>query len=93
MQTLPIDIEEKISSLFAEKEERKEATRLIFSLWTKPLNVGEAQLARSILVLCDGSIPGIKKIIDAAFYGDPRDIIVLADRKVGNPGHYFINGF
>ncbi len=72
--------------------ERVKAKELISSLWTENLNVGPAQLARSILTISNDDL---NKIIEIAkdFYGDPRDVIMIAEGRLGNPGHYFIEPF
>ncbi len=93
MQTLPVDIQDKINSLFIVASEREEVSQLLLDLWKTSLNVGEEQLARGLLVLCDGKVAALREIIDSDFYGDPRDVLMRAERKLGNPGHYFINGF
>ena len=92
MTKLPPDIENKITRLFTNEIERARAKDLILSLWSETLNVGPAQLARSILTISEGDL---KKIIEIKinFYGDPRDVIMDAERKLGNPGHYFIEPF
>lgn len=50
--------------------------------------MGADQLARSILVLSDGKISEVISIAED-FMGDPRDVINAAERKIGNPGHFF----
>ena len=93
MQKLPNDIEAKIFSLFDDSKVQAEVKELISGLWHTSLNVGEVQLARSILILSDGQLTEIKKIFQSSFYGDPRDVIMMAERRSGNPGHYFVDGF
>jgi hypothetical protein len=56
-------------------------------------NIGYAQLIRSILILSEGRLSAIRKIIDSDYYGDPWDVIMKAEQKLGNPGHYFIPAF
>lgn len=91
--TFPADIKKRINQLFNSPAERLEAEGLLQSLWTISLNVGPAQLARSILVLSEGRVSTIRQIIESGFHGDPRDIIMAAKRKAGNPGHYFSDPF
>ena len=93
MQILPIDIENKIKLLYSDSKDRESATKLLRSLWHTSLNVGEEQLARSILTIAGSDIHVIKKIFDSNFFGDPRDVIMEAEKKTGNPGHYFIKPF
>lgn len=85
---IPIDILNKIDLLFQTEFSRKEAQQILSSFWHKKLNVGAEQLARSILVLSDGDL-NILKDISVHMRGDPRDLIMQAERKLGNPGHYF----
>ena len=92
MTTLPIDIERKIDQLFIDLKDNQEVKKLILRLWTTTLNVGEDQLARSILTISGGDIQKLKDVIKE-FYGDPRDVIMTAERLLGNPGHYFIPTF
>jgi hypothetical protein len=90
---LPIDIEYRLDKLFPVASDRLEVERLLLSLWTTSLNVGEGQLARSILVLSDGNVSVVQNIFNSGFMGDPRDVIMSAEAKVDNPGHYFIDPF
>jgi hypothetical protein len=66
---------------------------LISSLWHKTLNVRPDQLAPSILVISGSQLSKLEEIFDSNFYGDPRDVIMEAEGKCGNPGHYFIQPF
>jgi hypothetical protein len=75
MATLPTDIDKKIDQLFRNKTHRKKAKRLILSLWQTSLNVGPAQLARSILTISEGELSKIQEIFSLNFYDDPRDVI------------------
>lgn len=90
---LPEDIENKINQLFADADDNTEVKKLIIDLRMRPLNVGKAQLARSILIVSDGRIEKIRDMFQRDFYGDPRDILIMAENKSGNPGHYFIPPF
>ncbi len=93
MTTLPTDIERRIDQLFIDLTDNQEVKKIILSLWTKTLNVGEDQLARSILTISEGDLQKLKSIYKQNFYGDPRDVIMTAERLLGNPGHYFIPTF
>ena len=93
MKELPDDIDQKIRELFATAGEAEEVTELIEGLWTMPLNVGPEQLARSSLVIANGDMGIFRDIFTQKFYGDPRDLIMEAEAKLGNPGHYFIQPF
>jgi hypothetical protein len=91
--TLPADIKKRINFLFTSAEDQQEVEKLLLSLWTIPLNVGEEQLARSILVLSDGKLASIRNLFSSNFSGDPRDVIMNAEAKMNNPGHYFVDPF
>ena len=92
-EIFPKDIEHKINQIFLNSEENQEVKQLIFGLWSTVLNVGADQLARSILTLSEGSIDELRNIFQRNFYDDPRDVIMLAESKVGSPKHYFIPTF
>jgi MFS family permease len=92
-KTVPADILARIAIDFKDQKIREEVLAVIESLWTQPLNVGPAQLARSILVLSEGNVELLRKIFNEKFYGDPRDVIMQAEQFAGNPGHYFIPEF
>lgn len=93
MKQLPSDINSKIEQTFNSSVDRKKAQQLLLTLWAMQLNVGADQLARSILILSDGNISELNRIFSTHFSEDPRDIIMEAEIKVGNPGLYFINPF
>lgn len=93
MLPIPRDIIETTNRLFNNAEDAYEAHTLLATLWTRGLNVGPAQLARSILYLSGGDITKLRQIFELHFYGDPRDVIMDAESKAGNPGHYFIPPF
>jgi hypothetical protein len=89
MENIPVDILNKINELFPNIEDNSEAKKLIEQIFKSSINIGPSQLARSILFISNGNLSLIKKIIDSDFYGDPRDVIMEAEQKAGNPGHYF----
>jgi hypothetical protein len=93
MNILPKDIERKIDTLFSNEAENKEVKTAIIGLWSTNLNVGEAQLARSILTISGNDINEFRSVFKDNFYGDPRDVIMVAEEKLGNPEHYFIPPF
>ena len=93
MTKLPADIENKIEHLFTSTEEKAEVKKLLITLWQKSLNVGPDQLARSILFLSEGKLDKLKAVFEKDFYGDPRDVIMMAEEKAGSPKHYFIPPF
>jgi hypothetical protein len=93
MTTLPEDIKLKIRQLYKNPVDITEVEKLLTGLWSKPLNVGPEQLARSILIIAEGNLPELKEIISSGFYGDPRDVIVNAGTKIGDPKNYFTDPF
>ncbi|MGI4872778.1 MAG: hypothetical protein ACRYFX_16585 [Janthinobacterium lividum] len=89
---LPSDILAEINRQFPAKTERQQAQKLLDICWQRPLNVGPAQLARCLLLLGAGQLPAIRAVIEADFYGDPRDILLAANDRW--PGcHYGLNPF
>jgi hypothetical protein len=90
---IPKDILLKIDELFPALGDNLAAKNLFEEIRQATANVGFAQLMRSILILSQGSLSVVRKIIQSDFYGDPRDVIMKAERKLGNPGHYFIPAF
>ena len=90
---LPTDIKNRLDKLFPIASDRQKVERLLLSIWTTSLNVGEEQLARSILVLSDGNVSEVQNIFNSGFMGDPRDVIISAEEKADNPGHYFTDPF
>jgi hypothetical protein len=93
MMILPEDIKLKIRQFYKDPDDITEVEKLLLGLWSMPLNVGPEQLARSILIIAEGNLSEIKKIISSGFYGDPRDVIMNAENKIGNPKNYFIDPF
>jgi hypothetical protein len=93
MAKIDKDIIDKINQLFDDKRDKNEIVEIFSRLTSKDLNVGVNQIARCLLVLSDGDIEIIKTIIRKDFYGDPRDIILLGEKKLGYPGHYFLKSF
>jgi hypothetical protein len=91
--SLPIDIKKRISLLFTSDADQQEIEKLLLSLWTIPLNVGEEQLARSILILSDGELAKVRNLFSSNFNNDPRDVIMEAEAKRDNPGNYFVDPF
>lgn len=87
MNLLP-DIAKKVTALFTNPNDAKEVTSLLLSLSSLPLNVGKDQLARSILILSDGNLDTLRKIFSSGFFGDPRDVIMIAEAKNGYPNQY-----
>lgn len=92
MHMLPEDIAQRITRDYPELIDRATVTGEIEQLWTASLNVGPVQLARSILYLAEGDGAKLAELC-RNLMGDPRDVIMAAERKAGDPGHYFIHPF
>lgn len=87
---IPQDILRKIEQQYADTGEKKAVLKIIHELFDKNWGVGHDQLARSLLVLSDGNLIELETAISST---DPRDIIMIAEVRSGNPGHYFIPTF
>jgi hypothetical protein len=87
---IPEDIIKKIDELFQDMVDRRVAYQVIGELYNQNLGVGSDQLVRSLLVLTDGNLITLQTTIPTM---EPRDIIMAAEAKVGNPKHYFIPTF
>lgn len=83
---IPPDIVTMIKKMYPKLPEQTEVEAFLVGLWTTPLNVGPAQLARAILHLSAGDIAEVRKIKASNFFGDPRDLIMMANQKPGNKG-------
>jgi hypothetical protein len=91
---LPADVYVKITELFANDVERKKAEILLGSLLTdERLNVSPIQVARSILAIAQGDLGVVQKIFDTTYYGDPRDVIMIAVAKSTDNLEYFCKPF
>lgn len=86
------DIYKTIFEQFFSPDEKLEAETLLQSIKKNHITVGADQLARAILVLADGNITELKRIVDSNYLGDPRDVIMMAVAKTKN-GSYFTNPF
>ncbi len=84
MNEIDADILKKITSEF-KIEDLGEVISIFKNIFLKGSIVGTAQLTRSILYLSNGDLKKIKEYLKV----DPRDVILAAERKAGNPGHYF----
>lgn len=84
MNEIDVDIIERISKDYS-KDDAIKVVSIIQNIFLSGSSVGVSQLARSILFLSNGNFNEIKKLLGC----DPRDVILAAERKAGNPGHYF----
>ncbi|GAC1351486.1 MAG: hypothetical protein NVS3B20_02260 [Polyangiales bacterium] len=89
---IPSDITLEIQRLF-DGSERARVSELITRLWFMHVTVGADQLARSILVISEGRVEEVERIFASSFDGDPRDVVVEAERRLGWPGHYLCKPF
>lgn len=90
---VPEDILERISRDFPKPDDADAAARYVTTLHcdSSSINVGPSQFCRAILVLADGDIGEFNRL--SSIPDDPRDIIMAAERKLGDPKHYFIRAF
>lgn len=86
MNNIPEDILLKVDKLFSNPTEKAKALAVIQSVFEQSWGVGHAQFARSLLVLSEGNLAVLEEEIKVP---EPRDIIVRAEEKSGNPDHYF----
>jgi len=91
--TLPPDIIKKVKQLFPNPEESDKVLKILRPIKEEGLNVGADQLIRSILIIAEGDMEKIKKIIDSHYYGDPRDVIMEAMQKDGNNNDHGMTPF
>jgi len=73
---IPEDIILRLKQDLVNKEDFKESLRIINYVRQDVLNVDWAQLSRAIILIADGDINVMKKIIESNYYGDPRDVIM-----------------
>lgn len=90
---IPDDILRRIKNKFPNKEDQAEVIRLVKKVNTEILNVGNAQLIRSILIIADTNKTKMKTIIESGYYGDPRDVIVEALGIQGNTNDHGMTPF
>ena len=87
---LPQDLTKRILADFKSASEQEEVIRSLVELGQ--LNVGRDQLRRGIVYLADGDYEEFKKL-RKSFLGDPRDLLVKANRKTGDPDYWFSRPF
>lgn len=90
---IPEDIILKIRNDFKGEKEIEQAMELIHHVRTDVLNVGWVQLSRAILLLAEGKVSEMRKIIDSRYYGDPRDVIMAMMAIPGNSNKYGLTEF
>jgi hypothetical protein len=92
-QPVPEDILDRISRDFPVTKEADAAARYVKTLHndSSGINVGPSQFCRAIIVLAGGDIAEFNRL--SSIPEDPRDIIMDAERKLGNPRHYCIPPF
>ncbi len=93
-QKLPIDIKNRIKRDFPDPQDFKEVLDLIGIVQEDTLNVGSEQLIRCILIIAKNDKNKIKEIIDEKdYYGDPRDVIMIAMEVPGNKNDHGMTPF
>jgi Glu-tRNA(Gln) amidotransferase subunit E-like FAD-binding protein len=91
---IPDDINKRIRELFPDEKTNKEVLKLINDkVYNATLNVGPDQLTRSILIIAESDKNKIEEIIKSHFYGDPRDVIMMAMRQPGNNNNHGLTPF
>lgn len=76
--------------MFTCDADKKTVLTIISELYDGNWGVGRNQLTRSLLVLTNGNLIDLRKTLSTM---EPRDIIMSAEAKCGNPRHYFIPPF
>ncbi len=76
--------------MFTSDADKKAVLTIVLELFDENWGVGCDQLTRSLLILTDGNLVDLRKTISTM---EPRDIIMSAEAKCGNPRHYFIPPF
>ena len=82
------DILQRIMKDFTGIADRVEVINLFQSISQEAINAGIEQLQRSILVIAAGDITEVQRIFNSGFYGDPGDLIMIAEAKTLYPGSY-----
>jgi len=90
---IPKDILQKIEELFPNQEDRQLILKLVHEIQEDKWNVGSDQLIRSMLILSGPDKEKFQAIIDARFYGDPRDVILRAMSVPGNTNDHGMTPF
>lgn len=86
---LPTDIIQKIESDYNDSEQ-KEVLNILESLYKDNAKVGSMEQAiRGLIYIANSNIKLIKEYCIPYLQYDPRDIIMEAEEKAGNPGHWF----
>ncbi len=88
MSHLPEDLLARIDADFADLETRKQIIESLEKLWNGGINVGPGQLARAIVFLADGDFDEFKTL-RKTFCGDPRDLLLAANRRLQNQEYWF----
>lgn len=82
------DIYKAIAGYFPSLHEQAEVEKLLHSINRADINVGTDQLARSILVVANGSLDEVKRLFHTGFLGDPRDVIMIAAGMTKNKSNF-----
>ena len=87
---LPVDLTKRIREDFESPIEQEKVIRSLVKL--EQINVGRDQLRRGIVFLADGDYKEFEKL-RKSFCGDPRNLLVKANRKSGDPEYWFSRPF
>ena len=87
---LPKDLTKRIYEDFESPLEQEKVILSLVEL--KQINVGRDQLRRGIVFLADGDYEEFKKL-RKSFRGDPRQLLIEANRKAGDPDYWFSRPF
>lgn len=94
MADLPKDIFNQLKKDFQNDQDFKEVEMMLHGVQEDDrLNVGSAQLIRSILIIAKGDKAKIREIIESTYYGDPRDVIMMGMGVSDNQSNYGIDPF
>jgi len=89
---IPKDIKDKIAFEVRSIKYKSQLIEQCEQVYKMSINVGYDQLIRSLLILSDFRIEEFKRIIEEKFFGDPRDVITMANLKNPN-SNWGINKF
>lgn len=90
--SLPDDLIARVDQDFIDPDVRQEVKVSLEELWSKALNVGAEQLARAIVFLAEGDLEEFQTL-SRTFCGDPRDLLVKANRRQQNVDYWFSTPF
>ena len=87
---LPQDLTYRILETFNDPDIQAKVIQSLEKLGQ--VNVGKNQLRRAIVFLADGDYEYLNEL-RSSFMGDPRDLLVTANRKLANRDYWFSEPF